>query len=124
MLLSITHISVSTLQLPACNDPAPNTGIVFQSIHKAALLALVQAGVGPYASDSLLWTRLIVDAVNGDEVAVTELVAAAEELTRRLEQNGHFARTTVQLAELSSHHRRREQLRAALTALMLQLRAR
>ena len=50
------------------------------------MTALVQAGACPYASDSLWWTRLIVDAVNGDEVAVTELVAAAEELTRRLSQ--------------------------------------
>jgi ankyrin repeat protein len=47
-----------------------------------AVMALVQAGACPEASDSLWWTRLIVDAVNGDEEAVTELVAAAEELTR------------------------------------------
>ena len=38
----------------------------------------------------------------------------AEELTRRLNQNGHFARTAVQLAELSIHPQR-EQLRNALT---------
>jgi hypothetical protein len=51
----------------------------------------------------------------GDEEAVTELVAAAEELTRRLEENNHFARTAVQLAELSILPHR-EQLRHALTA--------
>ena len=51
----------------------------------------------------------------GDEEAVTELVAAAEELTRRLEENNHFARTAVQLAELSILPQR-EQLRIALTA--------
>ena len=56
-----------------------------------------------------------MDAVNGDEEAVTELVAAAEELTRRLEENNHFARTAVQLAELSILPQR-EQLRHALTA--------
>jgi ankyrin repeat protein len=66
-----------------------------------AVTALVQAGACPYASDSFWWTRLFVDAVNGDEAAVTELVAAAEELTRRLNRDGHFARTAVQLAELS-----------------------
>ena len=55
-----------------------------------------------------------MDAVNGDEAAVTELVAAAEELTRRLNQNSHFARTAVQLAELNNHPQR-EQLRNALT---------
>jgi hypothetical protein len=38
-----------------------------------------------------------------------------EELARRLNQNNHFARTAVQLAELSTH-RRCEQLRGALTA--------
>jgi hypothetical protein len=66
-----------------------------------------------------------VDAVSGDEAAVTELVAAAEELARRLNQNGHFARTAGQLAELSTR-RRRVQLRNALTthtALMLQRRS-
>jgi hypothetical protein len=47
---------------------------------------------------------------------VTELVAAAEERSRRLNENGHFARTAVQLAELSTRPQR-EQLRIALTAL-------
>ena len=60
----------------------------------------------PVASDSVWWTKLFVDAVNGDEAAVTELVAAAEELTRRLNENGHFARTPVQAAELSTHPQR------------------
>jgi hypothetical protein len=58
---------------------------------------------------------MFVDAVSGDEAAMMELVAAVGELARRLNQNGHFARTAVQLAELSTH-RRREQLRSALTA--------
>jgi hypothetical protein len=44
---------------------------------------------------------------------VTALVAAAEELTRRLAENGHFARTAVQMAELA--HPRIEALRLALT---------
>jgi hypothetical protein len=44
-----------------------------------------------------------------------ELVVAAEELTRRLNQNNHFARTAVQLAELSTHPDR-EELLYALTA--------
>ena len=47
-----------------------------------------------------------MDAVTGREEAVTELVAAAEELTRRLNENGHFARTPVQAAELSTHPQR------------------
>ena len=55
-----------------------------------------------------------MDAVTGDKAAVTELAAAAEELTRRLNKNGHFARNAVQLAELSTHCMC-EQLRAALT---------
>jgi hypothetical protein len=46
---------------------------------------------------------------------VTELVAAAEVLTLRMNENGHFARTPVQAAELSTHPQR-EQLRHALTA--------
>jgi hypothetical protein len=55
-----------------------------------------------------------VGAVTGDEAALTELIAASEELTRRMNKNGHFARTAVQLAELSTHARRQEVL-AALT---------
>ena len=47
-----------------------------------------------------------MDAVSGDEAAVTELVVTAEERARRLNQNGHFARTAVQLAELSTHPQR------------------
>jgi ankyrin repeat protein len=91
---------------------------LFEAIHQGhvpAVTALVQAGACPYASDSVWWTRLFVGAVMGDEAAVTELVAAVEELTRRLNQNGHFARTAVQLAELSTLPQR-EQLRYALTA--------
>ena len=91
---------------------------LFQAIHEGrvqAVTALVQAGACPYASDSVWWTRLFVDAVMGDEEALTELVAASPELTRRLNQNGHFARTAVQLAELSTHPQR-EELRHALTA--------
>ena len=91
---------------------------LFQAIHGGraqAVTALVQAGARPYASDYIWWTKLFVDAVTGDEVAVTELVAASEELTRRLNQNNHFARTVVQLAELSTHYQR-QRLRSALTA--------
>ena len=91
---------------------------LFRAIHGGrvqAVTALVQAGACPYTSDFIWWTKLFVDAVNGDEVAVTELVAAVEELTRRLNQNGHFTRTAVQLAELSTHPQR-EELRHALTA--------
>ena len=51
----------------------------------------------------------------GDEEAVTELVAAAEVLTLRMNENDHFARTPVQAAELFTHPQR-EQLRHALTA--------
>jgi hypothetical protein len=47
--------------------------------------------------------------------AVTELVAAAEVLTLRMNENGHFARTPVQVAELSTHPQR-DELRHALTA--------
>jgi hypothetical protein len=36
------------------------------------------AGGRTPASDSIWWTRLIVDAVTGDKAAVTELAAAAE----------------------------------------------
>jgi ankyrin repeat protein len=91
---------------------------LFQAIFKGrvpVVTALVQAGACPYVSDSVWWTRLFVGAVTGDEAVVTELVAAAEELTRRLNQNGHFARTAVQLAELSTRPQR-QQLRSALTA--------
>jgi hypothetical protein len=56
---------------------------------------------------------LFVDAVTGREAALTELVAAAGELTRRLKENSHFARTAVQVAELSIRPQR-EQLRSAL----------
>jgi cytohesin len=83
--------------------------------HVPAVTALVQAGACPDASDSVWWTRLFVGAVTGIEAAVTELVAAAEVMTRRLNENGHFARTAVQAAELSTHYRR-EELRHALTA--------
>ena len=80
-----------------------------------AVTALVQAGARPDASDSVWWTTLFVKLAFGDDEAVTELVAAAEVLTLRLNENGHFARTPVQVAELSTHPQR-EQLRHALTA--------
>jgi hypothetical protein len=87
----------------------------------------MQVGACPYASEAIWWTRVFVGAVMGDEAAVTELVAAVEELTGRLNQNNHFTRTAVQLTELSSLPQR-EQLRSALTAaqpcMMLQRRAR
>jgi ankyrin repeat protein len=90
---------------------------LFEAIHQrhsSAVTALVQAGARPEASDGEWWTTLLVGAVTGDEAALTELVAASEELTRRMNENGHFARTAVQLAELSTHARRQEVL-AALT---------
>jgi hypothetical protein len=59
--------------------------------------------------------KQLLKLADGDEAAVTELVAAVEELTRRLEENNHFARTAVQLAELSTHPQR-EELQRALTA--------
>ena len=78
-----------------------------------AVTALVQAGACPDASDAVWWIDLIVKTVEGDEEAVTALVAAAEELAFRLEENGHFARTAVQMAELA--HPGIEALRLALT---------
>ena len=78
-----------------------------------AVTALVQAGACPDASDAVWWIDLIVKAVEGDEEAVTALVAAKGELTRRLNENGHFARTAVQMAELA--HPAAEALRLALT---------
>ena len=41
-----------------------------------------------------------------------ELIAASEELTRRMNENGQLARTAVQLAELSTHDRREEVIAA------------
>jgi ankyrin repeat protein len=78
-----------------------------------AVTALVQAGACPSASDAFWWIELIVKAVEGDEEAVTALVAAQAELTRRLDENGHFARAAVQIAELA--HPAAEALRLALT---------
>ena len=75
----------------------------------------MQAGARPEASDGVWWTTLFVGAVTGDEAALTELIAAREELTRRMDENGHFARTAVQLAELCTPLVRQELL-AALTA--------
>jgi len=83
--------------------------------HASAVTALVQAGARPDASDGEWWTSLFVGALTGDEAAMEELTAASAELTRRLNKNGHFARTAVQLAELSTHAQRQEVL-AALTA--------
>ena len=74
---------------------------------------MVQAGACPDASDAVWWIDLIVKAGEGDEEAVTALVAAQEELAFRLTENGHFARTAVQMAELA--HPRIEALRLALT---------
>jgi ankyrin repeat protein len=96
---------------------------LFQAIHRGnapAVTALVRAGARAEKSDSAWWTQLIVDAVTqwmryGHAAAVTELVAASAELTRRLNENGHFARTAVQLAELSTHYRC-EELQSALAA--------
>jgi ankyrin repeat protein len=82
--------------------------------HASAVTALVQAGARPEASDGEWWTTLLVGAVTGDVAAMEELIAASEELTRRMDENGHFARTAVQLAGLSTHAQRHEVI-AALT---------
>jgi hypothetical protein len=74
---------------------------------------LVQAGACPNASDAVWWFDLIVKAVEGDAEAVTALVVASGELAFRLEENGHFARTAVQMAELA--HPEVAALRLALT---------
>ena len=79
----------------------------------AMVTALVQAGACPTASDAFWWIELIVKAVEGDEEAITALVAAQAELTFRLNENGHFARTAVQIAALA--HPAAEALRLALT---------
>jgi ankyrin repeat protein len=80
-----------------------------------AVTALVQAGACPNASDAVWWIELIVRAVQSDEEAVTALMEAAlmEELTFRLEETGHFARTALQIAELA--HPADGALRLALT---------
>ena len=83
--------------------------------HASAVTALVQAGARPEASDGVWWTTLLVGAVTNDEAALEELIAASEELTRRMNENGQLARTAVQVAELSTHARRQEVI-AALTA--------
>jgi len=88
---------------------------LFEAIHHghaSAVTALVQAGALPQASDGEWWTTLLVGAVTGDEAAMTELIAASWELTRRMDENGHYARTAVQLAELSTHDRRQEVITA------------
>jgi len=87
---------------------------LFEAILFAHATALVHAGARPEASDGEWWTTLLVGAVTGDEAAVTELIATRAELTRRMDENGHLARTAVQLAELSTHTRRQEVI-AALT---------
>jgi hypothetical protein len=68
--------------------------------------ALVQAGARPEASDGVWWTTLLVGTVSGDEAAMEELIAASQELTRLMNENGQYARTAVQLAELCTHARR------------------
>jgi hypothetical protein len=52
----------------------------------------VQAGAHPAASDGEWWTTLLVGAVTGDVEAMEELIAASEELTRRMNENGQLAR--------------------------------
>jgi hypothetical protein len=47
------------------------------------------------------WIELIIRAVEGDAEAVSALVAASTERNRRMTENGHFARTAVQIAELA-----------------------
>jgi hypothetical protein len=78
--------------------------------------ALVQAGARPEDSDGVWWTTLLVGAVTGDDAALTELTAASIELTRRMHENGHYARTAVQLAERSTHAQREEVLYALTVA--------
>jgi ankyrin repeat protein len=86
--------------------------------HASVVTALVQAGARPEADDDEWWTTLLMGAISGNEAALTELVAASEELTRRMNENGRFTRTAVQMAELSTHPQRQE-LIAALTATQL-----
>ena len=74
---------------------------------------MTEGGACLNASDAVWWIDLIVKPVEGDEEAVTALLAAQAELTRRLDENGHFARTAVQIAELA--HPAAEALRLALT---------
>ena len=82
----------------------------------SAVRALVQAGAHPEASDGEWWTALLVGAVTGGEAAMTELIAASAELTRRMEENGQLARTAVQLAELAElSELQRQDMIAALT---------
>jgi ankyrin repeat protein len=88
--------------------------------HASAVTALVQAGAHPEASDGEWWTTLLVGAVTGDEVAMEDLIAASEELTRRMDENGHFARTAVQTAELCTHAQWQAVI-AALTAVRFNL---
>jgi hypothetical protein len=84
----------------------------------------MQAGACPYASDSVWWTRLFVDAVMGDEEVVTELVAA-EELTRWLNQRPLRAHCRAAGRALIPPSARAAAKRAdGGTALMLQRRAR
>ena len=86
---------------------------LYQAIHEGhapAVTALVQAGARPDASDGVWWTTLLVGAVTGDEETMTELIAASEKLTQRMNESGQLARTAVQLAELSTHAQREEVL--------------
>jgi ankyrin repeat protein len=76
--------------------------------HVSAVTALVQAGARPEASDGEWWNSLLVGAVTGDEAAMTELIAASEELTGRMDEDGQLARTAKQLALLCTHYRRQE----------------
>jgi hypothetical protein len=52
--------------------------------------------------------------LGGNAEAVTALVAASPERDRRLEENGNFARSPVQLAELHTTPERREEPQRAL----------
>jgi ankyrin repeat protein len=78
----------------------------------SAVTALVQAGTCPHASDAFLWIELIINAVEANEEAVAALAAASSERDRRLTENGHFAHTAVQVAEIA--HPADEALRLAL----------
>jgi hypothetical protein len=83
-----------------------------RSGHASVVTALVQAGARPEASNGEWWTSLLVGAVTGDVAAMEELFAASEELTWRMDENGQYARTAVQLAGLCINHWRQKVLHA------------
>jgi ankyrin repeat protein len=77
---------------------------LFQAIRlglASAVLALVLPGApAPTLQGPTTARAVLVGAVTDDEEAMTELIAASGELTRRMNENGQLARSAVQLAEL------------------------